>query len=379
MWKIGHLIEIYEQRADYKSIEGNIYIGKVQNIFQGMQAAFVNIGEDRNTFIHLKDVMPKLNTKTNSNIEENLKNSNIKDYIKTNDNILVQVKRSSYNTKGARVSTHISIPGKYIVFMPDTDIITISQKIEDDTEKKRLIDTVKKNLPKNCGAIIRTSANKKTEEKIKMDIDNLQNIWDELNSKLKEANAEAPSLLYKSNDIVKTMLIDMIDKKVEKVIVNEESMYNSVGEILEELERAGEIELSFRKNENLLDIYDLQEQIEKLRERKIYIKCGGYITIDKTEALTAVDVNSGKYTGKKDLEQTIFTVNKEATLEIAKQIRLRDIGGIIIIDYIDMKDEVNKDNIINILEEELKEDRAKTQVIGFTKLNLLEMTRKMIQ
>lgn len=375
----GHLIEQYEQDYKYKNIEGNIYVGKVQNIFQGMQAAFVNIGEERNTFIHLKDIMPKMNTKTNSNIEENIKNSNIKDYVKTDDNILIQVKRSSYSSKGARVSTHISIPGKYIVFMPNTDIITVSQKIETEAEAKRLNEIAKKNLPKNCGAIIRTSANNKTEEEIKIDIEKLSNIWKDLNNKLKDKNTKTPILLYKSNDIIKTMLIDMIDKGVQRVTVNEESIYSAVTEMLEELDKISEIELIFKKDENLLSMYDLQEQLEKLHNRKIYLKCGGFITIDKTEALTAIDVNSGKYTGKKDLEQTVFTVNQEATLEIAKQIILRDIGGIIIIDYIDMKDDKNRNNIVNILEQALKEDRSKTQILGFTKLNLLEMTRKKIQ
>ena len=375
----GRLVERYEQSANYRHIEGNIYIGKVQNIFQGMQAAFINIGEEKNTFIHLKDIMPKQDVKVTPDIEENIKKSNIKDYIKTNDNVLVQVKRSSYNTKGARVSTHMNIPGKYVVFLPNTEIITISQKIEDNTEKKRLLNILKKNLPKNCGVIVRTSAINKNEKDIIDDLNSLTSIWKELYNKALDVNTEIPSLLYESNDLIKTMLIDMIDKEVERIIVNDKKLYDTIILLLEELEKTSQIKIELREDSSILGIYEMEEQIEKLSNRKIYLKCGGFITIDKTEALTAIDVNSGKYTGKKDLEQTIYTVNKEATIEIAKQIRLRDIGGIIIIDYIDMKDESNKENIIKLLEKELKNDRSKTQILEFTKLNLLEMTRKKIQ
>ena len=373
----GILIEKYEQTTEYKHIEGNIYIGKVQNIFQGMQAAFINIGEEKNTFIHLKDIMPKINTRNIVDVDEE-KHENIKDYIKTNDTMLVQVKRSSSSTKGARVSTHINITGKYIVLLPNTDIVTVSQKIENGEEKEKIVKFVEENLPANCGAIVRTSAFGKPKNKIKKEIENLHNTWLQIEKKAM-GNIEAPVLLYENNDIIKTMLIDMIDKNIEKIIINDK---NGIQEIKEQIEEIGDItniEIDHRENEEVMNIYDVGEQIEKLKNRKIHLNCGGFITIDRTEALTAIDVNTGKYTGKKDLEQTIFMVNKEATLEIAKQVRLRDIGGIVIIDYIDMKDVKNREQIINILEQELKKDRSKTQILGFTKLNLLEMTRKKIQ
>ena len=179
-------------------------------------------------------------------------------------------------------------------------------------------------------------------------------------------------MLYQSENIIQKILTDLIDQDLIRVITNDENTYNDIKQKLEYEKK--DVKVDFQND--ILEMYDLREQLEKLENRKVWLKCGGFITIDKTEALTAIDVNSGKYTGKKDLEQTIFTVNKEATVEIAKQLRLRDIGGIIIIDYIDMKDEENENKIIELFKEQLKKDRSKTQIVGFSKLNLLEMTRK---
>ena len=181
-----------------------------------------------------------------------------------------------------------------------------------------------------------------------------------------------PKLIYKSEDITLRILTDLMDQGLTRIITNNKTMYSQIEEKLKKANKTIKVDLQ----ENVLDIYNLNQQLESLQSRKIWLKCGGFITIDKTEALTAIDVNSGKYTGKKDLEQTIFTVNKEATVEIAKQLRLRDIGGIIIIDYIDMQNKENEEKIIKIFEEQLKKDRSKTQIVGFSKLNLLEMTRK---
>ena len=178
--------------------------------------------------------------------------------------------------------------------------------------------------------------------------------------------------MYKSEDIVSRILTDLMDQDLYRILTNEEKVFKHVHEKLKESKK----EIKLEMQENILGMYNIQKQLEELENRKVWLKCGGFITIDKTEALTAIDVNSGKYTGKKDLEQTIFTVNKEATIEIARQLRLRDIGGIIIIDYIDMQDEENEKKIIELFEENLKKDRSKTQIVGFSKLNLLEMTRK---
>lgn len=367
----GNLVEIYHVKEE--SIEGNIYLGKVQNVLQGMQAAFINIGENKNTFIHLKDILPKKDTKKTTNIE---KTENIKELIRPGNPILVQVKRAECNNKGARVSSHISLSGRYIVLLPETEVITISQKIENSEERKRLLEIIKKILPKNCGAIVRTSATKKSKEEIEIEVKELFEKWEKTKKASQNTN-QIPRLLYKNDNILKKMLIDLTDKEILHIIVNTKELEQQVEEILQETNNC-KIQLSVVDEKQMQTQYDLQKQIEKANNRKIWLKCGGFVTIDKTEALTAIDVNSGKYIGTKNLEQTVYTVNKEATIEIAKQLKLRDIGGIIIIDYIDMKEKENQEKIQELLKEELKKDRSKTQIMGFSKLNLLEMTRKHI-
>lgn len=367
------IVEKYEEDIAHNRTEGNIYLGKVQNVLPGMQAAFINIGEGKNTFIHLKDLLPKVDTKTIKTEQQN-EYKDIKKIIKSGMPILVQVKKDSTNIKGARVSTHISIPGKYIVFMPNAEFITASQKIEDEKEKERLINIVKNLLPEGSGAIIRTSSENKDENTIKEDIENLLEQWKKIEDDQKDTTIY-PRVLYKNGGILKKLFIDMIEKKIDRIITNDKLEYENILNMLKEIGNI-QIKLELEEGKDLIEEHYLTSQIEKISNRKVWLKCGGFITIDKTEALTAIDVNSGKYIGTKNLEQTVYTVNKEATKEIAKHLRLRDIGGIIVIDYIDMKEEKNRESIESLLISELKNDRSKTQVLGFTKLNLLEMTRK---
>lgn len=374
----GKLIEKYQENYGEERLEGNIYLGKVENVLLGMQAAFVDIGKEKNTFIHIRDIIPKASNET-GNKNEPLNKHNIKNYIKTGMPILVQIKKDATSKKGARVSTHINLSGRYAVLMPNSDFITISKKIEKETEKNRLLKIVKEIVPQNYGIIIRTSAEEKSEEEIKRDINNLIITWQEIVNKYEKAKKQTtftPQLIYKNQGIIEKLIIDLIDQDLSKVIVNEEKTYENIKKVLEKIALETDVKVELKKEKNILNIYEIQEQLEKANNRKIWLKCGGFITIDKTEALTAIDVNSGKYVGTKDLEKTIFTVNKEATIEITKQIRLRDIGGIIIIDYIDMENKEDKAKILEILEENLKKDRSKIQVIGFTPLDLLEMTRK---
>lgn len=368
----GNIVEKYEETEEQKRLEGGIYLGKVSDVLPGMQAAFVDIGETKNAFIHLKDILPKLDVKK-GNPDEVVNNSNIKDLVKKGSTLLIQVKRDSTNKKGARISTHISLPTRFLVFMPETDIITISKKIEDENEKNRLLEIVKKCLPDGCGAIIRTSAAGKSEEDLITDIKEIEKKWVEIKNKAQKSKANAPIRLCKNPGMIEKVLTDMIDQNIDRIMVDDTKIYDKVSKFI--LNNKTRVEMS---EDSILKMYDIEKQLEKANNRKIWLKCGGYITIDKTEALTAIDVNSGKYIGKESFEKTVFTVNKEASIEIAKQLRLRDIDGIIIIDYIDMKEEKNKEEIIKILEENLKNDRSKTQVVGFSKLNLLEMTRKHI-
>lgn len=374
----GKLVEKYEEKIGQERLEGNIYLGKVENVLLGMQAAFVDIGTEKNTFIHIKDVIPKVSNET-GNKNETLSKYDIKNYIRSGMPILVQVKRDSTNKKGARVSTHISLPGRFIVLMPDTEFITISKKIEKEAEKKRLLEIVKNSLPKGYGVIVRTSAQGRQKELIEQDIQKVIKEYEEIQKNAQElAKKEKfePTLLYANDGIVGKILTDLVDQDLTRIITNHAEIAKEVTQFLKDTGLQSKIKLELKQDENVLRMYEVEDQIEKTNNRKIWLKCGGFITIDKTEALTAIDVNSGKYIGNKDLEQTVYTVNKEASIEIAKQLRLRDIGGIIIIDYIDMEKQETKQKILETLEEALKKDRSKTQVIGFTPLDLLEMTRK---
>ena len=367
----GKLVEIYEENEQSQKArnEGNIYLGLVKDIVPGMQAAFVDIGTEKNSFIHVKDVVPQVDQKIEKRIE-----SNIKDVVKANQKILVQIQKDSNNKKGARTTTHIKITGKYVILMPNTNIVTISQKIVDEKEKQRLINIIKSKLPENTGAIVRTAAEKKTEKQIINDVEQLLKKWQKIVSKF-ESETNKPQLLYNSPSIIEKLILDMPENRITKIEVNDKKEYEEIKNLLEELQ---EKDIKLEIKQNLFEKYELEKQIEKSKQRKIWLNCGGFITIDATEALVAIDVNSGKFTGKNTLEDTVYKVNYEATIEIAKQLRLRDIGGIIIIDYIDMQKIENKEKIEKLLKETLKQDRAKTQVEGFTKLNLMELTRKHI-
>ena len=374
----GKLIEKYEEKEGVRHLEENIYLGKVENILIGMQAAFVDIGTQKNTFIHIKDIIPKASNETGNKNEE-LSKYSIKNYIRTGMPILVQVKRDSTNKKGARVSTHISLPGRFVVLMPNQEFITISKKIEKEEERNRLLEIAKEILPKSYGLIIRTASQGIGKELIQNDIKRAINLYEDILKKAKELsnkNDFKPALLYANDGIVGKTLIDIIDKDLARIVTNNLQIKQYAKEFLKDIGFENKVKLEFKPNEDILNIYNIDEQLEKANNRKIWLKCGGFITIDKTEALTAIDVNSGKYIGSKSLEQTVYTVNKEASTEIAKQLRLRDIGGIVIIDYIDMEKQETKQKILETLQGELKKDRSKTQIIGFTPLDLLELTRK---
>lgn len=362
----GILLEKHEEHENQKRLEGNIYIGKVKDILPGMQSAFIDIGEGKNTLIKIKDVLPKIDEAS----DEYLEDKNIKDLLKVGQELLVQIKKDGTLTKGAKVTTHINLPGRFVVFLPNANFITVSQKIEAKEERERLIGIVKEILPKGTGAIIRTAGENKTKEVLENDLRKVINEWNNIEKKLENREQET-RLLYDNVALVRRTIIDIIDRDLEKIIINDKETFEFTKNILKEINI--NIEL---KESDLFEMYDLNKQIDNLSKRKIWLRCGGFITIDKTEALTAIDVNTGKYTGKDELEKTIYKVNKEATIEIARQLRLRDIGGIIIIDYIDMHIDENKKKIEEFLKEQLKKDRTKCQVEGFTKLNLLEMTRK---
>lgn len=361
------LVEKYEEDEENKSIEGNIYVGKVQNVLTGLQSAFVNIGEKKPAFIHAKDILPKIDITKDNRQEE----KSINELIKPGDPIIVEVKREAIDKKGPRLSTHISLSSRFIVFMPNATFVTVSQKIEDEKEKERLKNIAKKYLPEGTGAIIRTVAENHSEEELKKDILKSIKNW----KSIKEKNiTKIPQKIYDKGGIIKKTVVDLVDNNLDKIVLESKEDEKLIKNILEEIGTDVEIEI----DENILEKYSLEKQLRALKTNKIWLKSGAFITIDKTEALVAIDVNSGKFIGKKDVEETVTAVNLEAAKEISKQIRLRDISGIIIIDFIDMYEEKNKKAVIDEIIKNSKKDRSKIQIEEFTKLNLMELTRKHI-
>lgn len=361
------LVEKYQEDEENKSIEGNIYVGKVQNVLTGLQSAFVNIGEKRTAFIHAKDILPKIDITKEHVVEE----KSINELIKPGEPIIVEVKREAIDKKGPRLSTHITLSSRFIVYMPNATFITVSQKIEDKSERERLKNIVEKYLPKGKGAIIRTVANQHSEEEIKEDIAKTLEKWKEI----KEINIDKiPQKIYDKGGILKKTLVDLVDNNLDKITLENSNDLKTVNGILEEIGASVKVEIDERISEK----YSLRKQLNALKSNKIWLKSGAFITIDKTEALVAIDVNTGKFIGKKDAEKTVTDVNLEAAKEISKQIRLRDISGIIIIDFIDMHEQENKQLVINEIIKNSKKDRSKIQVEEFTKLNLMELTRKHI-
>lgn len=326
----GEIIEQYEYNKN--ALEGNIYIGKVKNVLKGMEASFVDIGEAKNALLRSDKYTP-------------------------NTSLIVQVKKEPTNMKGAIVSDKIQLSGKYIILLPTDKFISISNKIKNQEELKRLKNLVQSNL-KEYGAIIRTAAQGETTEIIK-EMHDLIELWKNLSKK----EYKAPKLIYEE-DRLKKVIKGLTDKNISKIITTKK---NEVEKTLDALK----LNIPIEEKESYI-------KTEDLRKRTVWLKSGGCIKIDETEALVAIDVNSGSYTGKDDFETTAEKINKEATIEIAKQIRLRNLRGIIIVDYINLESEKAKKEIVEILQNEIKKDRSKVEIFGFTKLGLLELTRKQL-
>ena len=361
------LVERYEEDENDKSIEGNIYVGKVQNILTGLQSAFVNIGEKKNAFIHVKDILPKVDITK----EDVLETKPINELVKPGEPLIDEIKKEAIDKKGPRLSTHITLTSRFVVFMPNATFVTVSQKIEDENERDRLKKIVEKYLPENTGAIIRTVAENHSEEDLKEDLLKTIDKWKNIQGKQID---KIPQKIYDKGGVLKKTIVDLVDSNLDRIVLENESDKESIQEILDEINSDVKVEI----DSEIVAKYKIIKQIEDSKNVKVWLKSGAFTTIEKTEALVAIDVNSGKFIGKKDVEETITAVNIEAAKEISKQIRLRDISGIIIIDFIDMKQEKSKQAVINEIIRESKKDRSKIQVEEFTKLNLMEITRKHI-
>ena len=399
------LTEIYIERRRSKRINGNIYQGKVTRVLPGMQAAFVDIGIDRDAFLYVVDVIhPSIDyEKINISEEEELANSSdntieglnelpeeektfshthsnvaIEDLLKEGQELLVQVCKEPLGHKGARVTTHITLPGRYLVFMPTVDHIGISRKIEDKTERNKLRDLIARLKKPNVGYIVRTVGEAKDGKHFQSDIEYLSKLWE--NILIKSSNCSAPYLVHRELDILLKSLRDIFTVDVDQLVIDSNEEYSRCMEFVDNfLPNLTDRVKLYSKNRPIFDEYDIDRQIEQALSPKVWLKSGGYIVIDETEALIAIDVNTGKFVGETSLEETIFKINMEAIKEIVRQVRLRDLGGIIIIDFIDMEIEENREKLLEVLEDELKRDRMRTKVLQLTELGLVEMTRKRIK
>jgi ribonuclease G len=373
------LAEIHIERTGHQGLVGNIYRGRVSSVLPGMQAAFIDIGYEKNAFLYVGDaIVQKEYSEDELDFNRDYAEYNISDLLKVGQEITVQVIKEPIGTKGPRVSTHITLPGRYLVLLPNADYVGISRRIESDDERHRLRKIAEKLKPDNKGLIVRTVAEGKEESDFVEDVSFLTKLW----SKIKqiESSGTVPRCIHKDINLIYRSVRDLFTWDINKFIINDENEYYKVLELVEMISPVlkRRVEL-FQKDYEIFDYYQIETKVERALARKVWLKCGGYIIIDKTEALTVIDVNTGKYVGDNNLEDTVLKTNMEASKEIAKQLRLRDIGGIIIIDFIDMNDSRHQQMVLDSLKQSLKNDRTKTIVLGMTTLGLVEMTRKKIR
>jgi len=390
----GNIAELFIEQGDASDIAGNIYKGKVQRVLPGMQAAFVDIGLKQAAFIYVTDIIGEnyspiedfLNN--NSSAEEDIsynsyistirRDRHIEELITEGQEMMVQAAKAPMGSKGARLTTHISLPGRFLVLMPASEHIGISRRIEDDTERNRLKATMESIRENNFGYIVRTAAEGVQEEKLKYEMGFLSNLWESIQQKYQ--TAPSPYLLHKEVAVSLRAVRDLLLHEAEKLIIDSRSGYESILKFLDEFMPSLKDSVEFyESSEPIFDSFNLEADISRALKKKVWLKSGGYIVIEHTEALVAIDVNTGRYVGKYNLEETILKTNLEAVKEIAYQIRLRDIGGIIIIDFIDMEKKSNQEKVFNALKEALKKDRSKTHVIPISELGLIQMTRKRIR
>ncbi len=362
----GVVQEIIIERSEKLGLVGNIYKGKVSRVLPGMQAAFIDVGLERTAFLHASDIYKESET------------SNINDLLREGEEIIVQVVKDPLGTKGARLTTNISIPSRYLVFMPNIKTIGVSQKIEDATERERLKETLT-NLSNesefNSGFIARTAADSVSENELKKDIQFLERLWRSICKK--SSTIEAKKSIHEELPLALRALRDLINNEVEKIKIDSKSTYDKAMEFIKNFIPDAESIIEYYPGEGpIFDLYSVENEIQKAMKRNVDLKSGGHLVIDQTEAMTTIDVNTGAFVGHRNLEETIFKTNLEAAQSICRQLRLRNLGGIIIIDFIDMNDLDHQRQVIRALERYLLKDHAKTHVTGVSSIGLVEMTRK---
>uniref|UniRef100_C6E8T8 Ribonuclease G n=1 Tax=Geobacter sp. (strain M21) TaxID=443144 RepID=C6E8T8_GEOSM len=380
----GTIAELYVERSRVKGIIGNIYKGRVVRVLPGMQAAFVDIGLEKAAFLYVADVFDAMD-EYDSYIEGEQGEEPmphplhpIEELLQEGQELLVQISKEPIGTKGARITAHISLPGRHLVYMPTVDHVGISRRIEDEAERERLKEIVDRIKPVGGGFIVRTVSDGKSEEDLVADLHYLTKLWDEIAKK--KDNAGAPTLIHSDLDVTQKVVRDILTESVERIVVDSKPEHDKIVQFITTFmpKMKYSIEL-YDEEEPIFDHFGLEVEISRALGRKVWLKSGGYIIIEQTEALTAIDVNTGRYVGKHNLEDTILKTNLEAVKEIAYQLRLRNLGGIIIIDFIDMEKEVNREKVYGALEEALKSDKSKTNILKISELGLVEMTRKRVR
>ena len=377
----GQLEEFYAERTDAQRIVGNIYKGRVQSITSGIGASFIDIGFGKSGFLYVSDVVG-----TSPELEENVElvsrrkpkheHRRIEEIIKKDQEIMVQVTKEPFGTKGPRLTTKISLPGRYLVLMPTDNRVGISKKIEGRQERDRLrqiLDSI--NIPDDVGVIVRTAGEGRTKKDFARDLNFLFKLYKRI--KVNFSKFKAPALLHQEHGLIFRVMRDLFIENVDKVMIDSrydyKEMAHYVGQLMPHLRRRIQL---YSDIQPLFENKRVEEKIEKIYDRKVPLKSGGSLIIEQTESLVAIDVNSGKYVGKKDLEDTVFTVNMEAAKEVARQVKLRDLGGIIVIDFIDMVSGDHRKKVFDALEEEVKKDKAKTNILKISELGLIQMTRQ---
>ncbi|HTG00183.1 MAG TPA: Rne/Rng family ribonuclease [Nitrospirota bacterium] len=385
----GLVTEIYIDRKKDRGVAGNVYKGRVMKVLPGMQAAFVDIGLDKSAFLYVGDVFDSASEYTpmmddeglELEIEPKRKRSHatqIEDLLQEGQEILVQISKEPISTKGARVTTYISIPGRYLVMMPGVNHIGVSRRIENGEERKRLREIVSRLRRPNTGYIIRTASEGRSEEDFTADIEFLGRLWD--NIQKKKERTSAPALMHNELDLVFRVIRDVFTRDVDRMVIDSADEYQRVKEFIDSyIPQLNRRVKPFEGDDPIFDHYGVEIEISRALGRKVWLKSGGYIIVDQTEALTAIDVNTGRYVGKRTLEDTILKTNLEAVREIAYQLRLRNIGGIIILDFIDMEREDNRRKVYSALQDALANDKAKTTISHISPIGLIEMTRKRVR
>ena len=373
----GALQEIYIERTRARGLVGNIYLGKVLRVLPGMQAAFVDIGSERASFLHMNDIVVLDENGFETREEET---QDIRDLLSESQTIAVQVIKDPIGSKGARLTGHLSISSRYLVYMPRTRHIGISQRIEDEEERERLKKIVEAGSEQPAegeigGFIVRTAAEGASEENILADLKFLLRLWAKTVEQLRASSA--PSLIYEDLALAKRTLRDLVRPQLDKIRVDSNETLVRMSEFAESLvpEAAPVLELYSGKRP-IFDLYNVEEEIQKALSRKVDLKSGGYLIIDQTEAMTTIDVNTGGFVGHRNLEETIFKTNLEAATTLARQLRIRNLGGIVIIDFIDMSEPEHRRQVLRTLEKALESDHVKTSISTVSELGLVQMTRK---